>query len=485
MSRVNAAVFLTIVLVVAPIEASAGQPPGRCECRSPYDDGVRPGVVWRGTTPPSVDAVVHMLAPVLWFSPDEPLLKQAGVPIPAPLACDTPSTGPVVYYQITTVHLASSERIAEPVESDPAFFQNVRGFALRYFFYYPEDLGLRPHRHDLEGVDVEVQLDHDPDGCTAIRARRITGHAHGLEWYSNILDARADMKFPITVLIEEGKHASSPDRNADGQYTPGYDVNARVHDAWGIRDVLAQGRLLSSGYRAELSKPRRPESRLLPPESSLACTSDAHRSVEPSPASLGHYELRPARDLATCAAGPDADYLERLIDANDFGSTHRVRQRQPGSIEPDKLVSPTGFLAGVALRVDETDTLASFVFRGYDFGEGWIVPRVGFGGRLSAEALITRSASRWLDPYVSFGIEQRDDPNLTQAAPDGSTVTIKQPGAAFVTEAGIKARVQLPGAWRWVTLGSRFGGVRLGVRVNGANRLRNPRFTFEIGPGVW
>ena len=41
----------------------------------------------------------------------------------------------------------------------------------------------------------------------------------------------------VTLLVEEGKHAVAPDRNADGVYTPGYDVNKRIKDAWGVRDV--------------------------------------------------------------------------------------------------------------------------------------------------------------------------------------------------------------------------------------------------------
>ena len=54
------------------------------------------------------------------------------------------------------------------------------------------------------------------------------------------------MVFPVRVLVEEGKHASILDRNGDGVYTPGYDVNSRVNDAWGLRDVLGSSVLMGA-----------------------------------------------------------------------------------------------------------------------------------------------------------------------------------------------------------------------------------------------
>ncbi len=47
----------------------------------------------------------------------------------------------------------------------------------------------------------------------------------------------------------------------------GYDVTERVNDAWGVRDSLGQGVLLSSGYASEMTKPRTEAYRLLPPSS--------------------------------------------------------------------------------------------------------------------------------------------------------------------------------------------------------------------------
>lgn len=61
---------------------------------------------------------------------------------------------------------------------------------------------------------------------------------------------------PLHVLVEEGKHATSPDRNADGLYSPGYDVNRRTPDAWGIRDTLRNRRQGGATFHAEGLKSR-------------------------------------------------------------------------------------------------------------------------------------------------------------------------------------------------------------------------------------
>ncbi|MGH9163849.1 MAG: hypothetical protein ACRD2X_28185 [Vicinamibacteraceae bacterium] len=419
-----------------------------------------------------------MLAPVLWFSPDEPLLSGQGALIPAPYPCDRASDRAVVYYQITDVHLLGNREATFPVEDDPELFKKARALVVRYFFYYPEDHGLSPHRHDLEAVDVELSLERQSSGCFDLRVRRVTGLAHGLEWYSNILEVERDTRFPIAVLVEEGKHASCPDRNADGQYTPGYDVTARVNDAWGVRDVMATGRLLSSGYRAELSKQRRPEHRLLPPDVPLTCAS-GQRSVLPGEPSLGQYELRPARGIRVCDSAPEAGSLARLTKVNRFGARHAPRQHRETEPQDLELGSPTGLLAGVGLRVDGGNLGGFVTLRGIDFGEGWIVPRFGLANGFSAEMLITRSASRWVDPYVSLGVElDALDPRILPDQPE-------ERRSAFVSEVGFKFRVQVSGRARWLTLGSRFGGLRLGVRFNGLNDINYARWVLEVGPGVW
>ena len=147
-------IFLSLAAPAGAQLSQAAQ--GACACPSPGTRGDRAGVVWSGTTPPTAGDVIRMLAPVLWFSPDEPLLKGNDARIPAPHPCDRPSDRAVVYYQITDVHLLGNQEATLPVEEDPELFRKARALVVRYFFYYPEDQGLSPHRHDLEAVDVEL-----------------------------------------------------------------------------------------------------------------------------------------------------------------------------------------------------------------------------------------------------------------------------------------------------------------------------------------
>jgi hypothetical protein len=89
-----------------------------------------------------------------------------------------------------------------------------------------------------------------------VRLASVEALAHGSRWYSNTLKEWSDARYPVTLFVEEGKHATAPDRNADGTFMRGYDVTERVNDAWGVRDSLGHGVLLSSGYASEMTKPR-------------------------------------------------------------------------------------------------------------------------------------------------------------------------------------------------------------------------------------
>ena len=93
---------------------------------------------------------------------------------------------------------------------------------------------------NLETAEFEVWLEGDP-GCRRVRLASVEGLAHGSRWYSNTLKVRPDIKYPVTLFVEEGKHSTAPDRNADGAYMRGYDVTERLNDAWGVRDSLGQG----------------------------------------------------------------------------------------------------------------------------------------------------------------------------------------------------------------------------------------------------
>jgi hypothetical protein len=65
-----------------------------------------------------------------------------------------------------------------------------------------------------------------------------------------------DIAWPLHVLVEEGEHASVPDRNADGVYNPGYDVTHDPRDAWGIRDTMSGLYLPGTSYSPWMFKTR-------------------------------------------------------------------------------------------------------------------------------------------------------------------------------------------------------------------------------------
>jgi hypothetical protein len=119
-------------------------------------------------------------------------------------------------------------------------------WVIQYWLYYPFDRGFGGHLHDSEHIFVEV----DKLGGSV---RRIAGAGHG-PWAPNSiyhtfsLDA-AIVRLPLHALIELGKHATAPDVNRDGFFTPGMDSNVYWDAAkvWGVRDNTGS---TDSSYRA-------------------------------------------------------------------------------------------------------------------------------------------------------------------------------------------------------------------------------------------
>ena len=456
-----------------------------CACPDPFDPDSPTGVVWQGRPPaPDLPALARLLAPALWFSSDEPLiLKRPHNPIPHSHPCDTPSDRPIVYYQATAIVLRDEERVDGSGETDPDFFEKVDHFVLKFFFYYDEDFGLNPHPHDLEAINVLVELDRTDEGCLRVRATRIEGLAHGVSWYSNILRATRDMVFPIRVLVEEGKHASILDRNADGVYTPGYDVNSRVNDAWGLRDVLGSSVLMGSGFSATMAKPREDAYQLLPPDEAPVCGRQRSVPIAASTENLGRYELRPATAVPVCSPpGPEPQLLLAMMRFHRFGSEWPAAQHESDLARV--LSDPENFfrvISAINFRLDSNTPALSLQGPGLDLTEVWLVPRGHVNERgWGIEALITPSASRWADWYVAMGYERGlTTETLSEEPRQEADVT------GFASEIGFKFRFALSGTARWAVLGYNFGGVRLGIRATGFTRLRHPRLVVEIGAGVF
>ena len=204
---------------------------------------------------------VHQLAvrvaPILWFTMDEPHFKIGSTPSPLPYD-SAGGTGPVVYYRA----LNSTARCLSM--GDPHLI-------IEYYFYYEQDYGVGCHPNDLESARMTLSMNSvvDSQGPRyVVSLSRVEADAHGSPYYTNALDltrpGTGDMSLPPTLLVEEGKHALAPDRNADGHYTRGYDVNVTPHDAWGIRDEFGSGYLWGALlYGSAGNKPRHGRSRLM------------------------------------------------------------------------------------------------------------------------------------------------------------------------------------------------------------------------------
>ena len=232
--------------------------PGLGESAQSPEAGVESGgKVWVGQEPSvSVKEIALRVAPILWFTGEEPH-NLDGHLTPMVLPCDDGYREPTVYYQRTDVNR----------DSDTLTLQE-RVLTLEYYFYYLWDYGARCHSNDLESVSMRLSMREldKPAGSYAVSLDSVVGAAHGSPWYANRLDLSKgvdDMSLPPTLLVEEGKHAVAPDRNADGWYTPGYDVNDMPNDAWGVRDVMGSGYAWGNAYRTHMTKPRHGKHRIM------------------------------------------------------------------------------------------------------------------------------------------------------------------------------------------------------------------------------
>src|SRR5262245_135905 len=252
--------------------------------RDPCDFTAYNNAVWWGTrTSMTMKEIAAYVAPILWFSPDEPNLggaEGAAIPIPEALPFEQTAGKPILYFQVDDI--LSDGRGVERDTLNPANaridLRHVTVMKISFFAYFASEEGLGSHKHDIETVEFRVvilpsngKIMREDLGIACdepgyvIAVTRVTGKAHGIVWFWNRLATDAETRFPMHVLVEEGKHALCPDKNGDGYFTPSYDVNRFVNDAWGIRDVIRSGGLVTSRYEGWMTKVRRPQDQVLPP----------------------------------------------------------------------------------------------------------------------------------------------------------------------------------------------------------------------------
>lgn len=543
----------------APAPKQAEQRPGGCDAilsdvpppvgtssadRFPAD---RPpaGAIWCGEvgvdTGPNANEpklTVQMLAeraaPILWFSPDEPL-RQSGsesVNIPEALPGDGGSLKDArVYYRVSRI---IDEEIEKPNAANREFdnmqkrdelaLKSLNEITVRYYFYYSKDEGFEGHWNDLESLRLDISFTRlnekggKPGEGEAVKyyvahIKTAVGAAHGVSWYRNQLnigDNERDVSLPLTVLVEEGKHATSPDRNADGLYSPGYDVNIRYNDAWGVRDLIGSGQLGSAHYEGSMTKQRRPDGMVFPRVWGGADRAELLKhyrgSYRDAVLAAPAYELKRITTDLSDKVKTAEDELKKKLEADNedksllqrrkavkkgmglnlLGLMERehFKEKAPQKGTGDDLFWKAAKKGLGFERGEEALDALTFGYR-YDGQHGFTIspplgrPFLSFLGvyalpklnimptgpekHWSLEGLFTPSASRTFDWYVSTGPEWFRP--LRESGYD----------TRFAAEGGLRFRFRY----------KMFIGGRLGIRTTNVRQPRDPRLVFEFGPGAF
>jgi hypothetical protein len=484
--------------MLATSPAGAQLSPEDVGVESPCCDVRTDRVVWLGDDPMMrMQDLATYAAPILWFSPDEPLLRDLQTPqeidIPMEFPFEDSTASPVVYYRVRNIIQGGDGTCFLPDTTDlnnsMLDLSQITAIDIDFFFYYPSEEGLGGHTHDVESVEMKIVVWHQ-EKCTECRhgitVERINAKAHGILWYDNTLEVDRYTNFPFTILVEEGKHASCTDKNGDGYYTPGYDVNFRINDAWGVRDVMRTGSLFSGGFQSWYAKVRVPQDRVFPPLPEGARNRNHHEVNGVYAPGYPKYELRPWPKRQ-----PDVWYEDPSI----------IRFVDKGFDEWPYIQEDTGF-DKLADWFDEEDFAKSlslafrwdgnagisvvfplFIVKNMyvPVSGGWLVNRIYLTDKdlrdFGYNIIYTSSASRWVDGYFSMGFEyDKED------APDGGTVS----ETYLASEAGLKFRANISHSpLKFMGKLTDFWGLRAGIRYLGGTEFKKIGYIVEIGAGTF
>lgn len=460
---------------------------------------VNPFFYWSGRDSiMSLQKLASYCAPIFWFSADEPELnnkKGKSIRIPTSFPFDTPADSPVVYYQFRNFVASGDEEISPYVKDSSTgsekkvILSRVSAFEIYYSHFYLNEAGLGGHQYDTEQAQFRVYVNRNKSD-TGITYQLIvleaTGKAHALAWYDNIwmVDPHAiEVKLPMHIHVEEGKHASCPDINGDGYYTPGYDVNLRTNDAWGVRDVIRTGTLFASQYQTYYTKVRVPDYRVMPPlpeDSPLRVKFMRDSVYSPDNAVYALREF-PNPKLASRDEHLRHDMESYYIEKKP----QMVSESFIDNWFEDEMYIRSFAFAFRAGR-NEYGLCISFPLLLVKNVEapligGWIVNRIYFQDKFLRDfgysMLYTPSASRFMDPYLSAGFEIDEEVNS-----EGKTTTEWKP----VMETGLKFRANVSySPLKFLRFISPFWGFRVGIKNTGFPLIKELNYIFEFGAGVW
>lgn len=507
--------ILHSLLAASPALVMTLATPGQAQEQPRYSTGGTcdfsniPGVVWFGTQRRMpIQRLASFAAPVYWFSPDEPLLNQRegeSIRIPETLPFETAPDRPVVYYQFDQllVNEAMRETAYEPNAANPGNsvidLEATHAFTLNFFAYFSSEVGLGAHQHDVEAAEFKavvlrssgIYLLENTDARCAeqtyvVLVTRVSAKAHGIIWFWNVIDTDDETRFPMHLLVEEGKHGLATDKNGDGYFTPNYDVSRHINDAWGVRDNMRSGQLVTGGYQSWMTKVRHPEHRVYPPlpEGTPTRARLARRGYYDSDMSYVEYELRPFPSAELAADDPG---LHHFMEAKYVEDWPQVRT---GRTAEDLLnwVDEGSVVKSLAISLmNDGDWGFSFVFPFFivknletRISGGFLVWRLylkdeelrDFGAML----MYANSASRWFDSYFALGYEWYEEG--PRDAPEKFD--------DFVLETGIKFRVQVgTSPFKFLTFLTDFWGFRAGIKNYGFTDIERLTYVLEFGAGAW
>jgi hypothetical protein len=455
-------------------------------------------LVWSGTDSlMTIERLAAHCGPVLWFSPDEPLLADTegrDIRLPEPFPFEDAPDRPVVYYRVRNLMVSGDEEAAykpDPADRGESIidFSEVVAIDLDFFFYYHAEAGFGGHAHDVESAEFKVFIWKRPEceDCPyVVTVTRVVGKAHGVLWYDNTLSIDEYAKFPLHILVEEGKHASCTDKNADGYFTPGYDVNRRVNDAWGVRDVLRTGALFTGNYEAWMSKVRRNQHRVFPPlplDSPNRAQYIENGVYAPDNAI---YELRPfpsaekaEHDLVHFIADkgdpdwPDVEPASSLKAVVEWSNAESFVKSISVSLMADGDLGVSVILPFFIVKNLEDPVAGGYICQRVYFKDkhlrdiGWMLH-------------YTPSASRWVDGYFAAGVEW--DQYDVYENDMWSTKTRSD----FILETGIRFRANLAHSpFSFLSFLTDFWGVRAGVKNYGFFDVDRLTYVLEVGSGTW